>query len=701
MNSQVTNWCASLSSKLRRRTVISAATPLSEADKDLILDALVMRTALLYDLLTLAGSSHTTYVVDCWKRTILGLETLDVELYASDWKKAREIVTSEEFLGLYPDAPACSRSFKQTAAKHIHYQWIVNACIALIEDGGDGWYSYVNQFIVFDSKLNLTSLDLTEQCCRDYLDFEASTHTREEWRRIQYDTTDDSESARSKRRIIRLLRVVAEEMFGDFDITSYPFRPRHGNGATREVQRSTADSWHKNRQFLVDSEIIHYLRYRSPDTDWHDWFYEPRRGLERTSELVCVPKSMTSNRTISKEPTTLQFLQQDVFRALDDYFKEKLSAHIDLHDQERSRRFAKAGSSDGSYATIDLSSASDSVTVAHIDYLFEGLPIWYPLVATRSDRVHVRSSRGEVDCVIETSKFAPMGSATCFPTECAVFAIVAECAIRVTTGRRSRDDDYVIYGDDIVIRDDCFHTACAILHLLGFTVNRDKSFGGETSLGLTSGAFFREACGIECLNGEDITPLRLSRRLVSLTNNDSDRLAGQGVGMVDLLNRTYVYGYTELRRWINSVLVAHKWYRTLVRISWSDYETFVSRVADRLPTWVRVAMPFVITDDLSDTQWRCFGTRNGWNIPRPACQLQRREANVTVVKSRQPRTPLVATATSRAQWGIPHDSNDYYTWALAQVSQTVAEDEVVIDDTGIVTIRAKDLKWSQMWVPLN
>jgi hypothetical protein len=419
------------------------------------------------------------------------------------------------------------------------------------------------------------------------------------------------------------------------------------------------------------------------------------------------------------EPTTLQYLQHDVARALDDYFQEHPACRIDLHDQARSRALALAGSSNGSYATEDLSSASDSVSVQHIDFLFEGLPIWYPLVATRSWKVHVKSRKGNknhpvaaIDTVITTSKFAPMGSSTCFPTECIVFAIMAECAIRVTKGRPSRDDEFRVYGDDIVIRDDCYESLTQILQFFGFTVNREKSFGGENSLyGEDQCYYFREACGIECLNGEDITPLRLSRRLVSLTSNDSDRLAGQGVGMVDLLNRTYLYGFVELRRWISSVLNKHEWYRTILRVGVSDFESFMHSISLRCPSWVRVAMPFVLTDDNCDTQWRCYDTRNGFSVPdRHQICPQHRQAKVTICVARSPRIPRVkygrlpkgkVARVETLRKALNHDGNDYFSWCLSAVTGVVAEEEIYLDDMMLVTLRSRDLKWSRAWVVLN
>jgi hypothetical protein len=275
-------------------------------------------------------------------------------------------------------------------------------------------------------------------------------------------------------------------------------------------------------------------------------------------------------------------------------------------------------------------------------------------------------------------KFAPMGSAVCFPLECIVFAIICEASVRHQSGRRSRKYDYVVYGDDIVIRAEYYDTAIEILSQLGFAVNSTKSFGDR----YPDVVPFREACGIEALGGKDITPLRISRRMPSVTDNDSDHQAGLGVGLVDFYNRVFLRGFDTLRRWLNDVLIRHRWFRTIVRVSLSDYQAFEKSIALGARPWIFVATPFVIVPDGTDTQWRAYGSRSDYPTG-----LQRLQGLVTVAVPR--RRPM------------HHDSNDYYSWCLQQVNDPVADDTFVIDDTGIVTIRPRDLKWSKAWVILQ
>lgn len=714
---------------------------LDQRDCHLVVDCLVMRFCLLFDLLDkptlsrIPTCDRAEEIRDAWRRTTLGLKTLDVEPYNQDWKTLREITTSPDVRQFYGSLPysaereACLQAFKRLAAGKIHYKWILNSAISIVERGGLDWFEILNQWVVFDSRVNLRSLDLTTDCCTDYLEFEEGLPETTWWdRAATYGELDDDYMAE----LLGLCRLVAKELFGDFVVTDYPFRPTHGNGATAEVHGAELDWWHKNRHFEVDEQIITYLKYRLAESDWRNALFVPYRGVPRVSELRCVPKSMTSNRTISMEPTTLQFLQQDVFAALDDYFKDHPEVRVDLHDQDASRRLCSFGSSDGSYATIDLSSASDSVTLGLINQLFGQLPMHYPLVALRSTHTHVSDDK-DIDVQVELKKYAPMGSALCFPVECMVFSIACEAAVRRCTGRRSRKFDYRVYGDDIVIRSEYVRELLAILEQLGFCVNKSKSFYDVPSLDETAHyGVFREACGIEAINGKEITPLRLSRRLVSPTDNDSDHQAGLGVGLVDLVNRAFLFGYMTLRRWVNDVLRRHLWYRTCLRVDEDSYQAFSLSIRAGETPWVPLAIPYVITPIWSDTQWRAFDANNcviatphhamiakvtvatsgendllrnsrryqdaskirTWLAGRVLPRLRR----TTVVRFEGPDNFVTRTKLLKQYDASLHDENDYFSWWV-KVGRQPGEDELLrIDATGLVTIRSRDLKWSQQWV---
>jgi hypothetical protein len=132
--------------------------------------------------------------------------------------------------------------------------------------------------------------------------------------------------------------------------------------------------------------------------------------------------------------------------------------------------------------------------------------------------------------VIALKKFAPMGSALCFPIETMIFAAICEY---VTRGHCVRGD-YSVYGDDIIVPTQCAGQLMRLLTTLGFYVNTEKSFYQQEN-------WFRESCGSEFCDGFDVTPMRVSRKYAHKT---MDVRIEQ---YVDLANRAYERGYLNLR----------------------------------------------------------------------------------------------------------------------------------------------------------
>jgi hypothetical protein len=87
-----------------------------------------------------------------------------------------------------------------------------------------------------------------------------------------------------------------------------------------------------------------------------------------------------------------------------------------------------------------------------------------------------------------------------------IFSAICEHAIRTALGRYSRNDDWVVYGDDVIIRKEAvavFEDSC---RKLGLKVNTDKSYSDPATP-----HYYRESCGIEAADGVDCTPIRYSR----------------------------------------------------------------------------------------------------------------------------------------------------------------------------------------------
>lgn len=281
------------------------------------------------------------------------------------------------------------------------------------------------------------------------------------------------------------------------------------------------------------------------------------------SELLFAPKDVTKSRSICKEPNSFMWAQQAVCASLVTAFKEGHMAKIsNLADQSINRKLALYGSYTTEIDTIDLSSASDSVSVQLVREIMPA-NVLHDLLATRTSKV--RLPDGEV---VSVRKFAPMGSAVCFPTQCLVFAsVVILSALQESEGFAIGDtrtvlasnwsnfdqvldtlfaerpgyykgrtyQPFAVYGDDIAVDTRLTTRVVHLLTVLGFEVNSSKSF--------TAGQAFRESCGGYYWNGEDVTPLRFS-----VMRDVPRQRAGHVASAVSLSNRAGDRGFRVLQR---------------------------------------------------------------------------------------------------------------------------------------------------------
>ena len=84
---------------------------------------------------------------------------------------------------------------------------------------------------------------------------------------------------------------------------------------------------------------------------------------------------------------------------------------------------------------------------------------------------------------IRLKKFAPMGSALCFPIECIIFGSI----VRLANREKGVNTEFRVYGDDLVVDDRIFLKVIELLEVFGFRVNVDKTFFPYHP--------FKESCG--------------------------------------------------------------------------------------------------------------------------------------------------------------------------------------------------------------
>lgn len=210
--------------------------------------------------------------------------------------------------------------------------------------------------------------------------------------------------------------------------------------------------------------------------------------------MFTVPKKTDIDRVAAKEPDLNMFVQ----KGIGDFFRSRLlRAKINLNDQSINRSLALRGSIDGSLATLDLSSASDSVTT---ELVFQLLPVtWFTLLdAVRCRVTTLVSGEEHRNCM-----FSSMGNGFTFELESLLFYAL----MRTTAYFTGTRGVVSVYGDDLIIPTRMADEAIQVLNYFGFQVNTEKSFVDGP---------FRESCGGHFWNGVDITPFYVKKPIESI-----------------------------------------------------------------------------------------------------------------------------------------------------------------------------------------
>jgi hypothetical protein len=231
-------------------------------------------------------------------------------------------------------------------------------------------------------------------------------------------------------------------------------------------------------------------------------------AYRRTARLITVAKNSSSRRTITVEPMLNQFIQQGLNTTLRDSISRCriLRNSLALTDQSKNQQLALEGSRYDNWATIDLKSASDLLSVKLVESVFRHHGQFLDhMMDCRSTSVSCSQEK-----TTALGKFAGMGNALTFPVQSVCFAVTCIAAILHSQGykpdywKTRRASRLVrVYGDDIIVDKRYAQQCVAWLTNAGLTVNVKKSF--------LSGNF-KESCGVEAFMGVDITPIYVRHR---------------------------------------------------------------------------------------------------------------------------------------------------------------------------------------------
>jgi hypothetical protein len=350
---------------------------------------------------------------------------------------------------------------------------------------------YLLTFLNFGKKVDIASTDLEASALRDWLEIEDNLKT---------DIPNP---------VIRNLRSVVEMFFGDW--VSDVLLPKHGGGSVAEkgirgvIDKNLAFQWHPRLKYLYGARPYMDVTGGIPVSPLGESTTQTQTALD-VSRIKFVPKNWKKMRSICMEPISFQWAQQGVRLWYEAALRDSgLKDHIFLTDQRRNQHAAMFGSLTRQVDTIDLSAASDSVTWDLVSKIFPKKVLKH-LYATRTHTVSLPNG-----ALHKMQKYAPMGSALCFPVQSTVYAaIVVMCGIarrfgedwrlpmdispqRVVdcyeltfrkrlTEKRQADDHkfhpFFVYGDDIICDQQLTSNVVDALQLLGFKVNREKSYTG-------------------------------------------------------------------------------------------------------------------------------------------------------------------------------------------------------------------------------
>lgn len=209
------------------------------------------------------------------------------------------------------------------------------------------------------------------------------------------------------------------------------------------------------------------------------------------NQIVTVPKNSKTDRVIAIEPGLNLWFQKGLGRMI----RDRLLRHgIDLTDQTLNQRLAKKSSLDDSSATVDFSSASDSISTEVVRAALPGE--WFVLLDTCRSKVGTRKDSSP----IRWKKFSSMGNGFTFELESLLFFAAAHsvCSYLGLATQIS------VFGDDVILPKEAFELFSSFSSFLGFRVNEKKSF---------SSGPFRESCGAYYYEGVDVKPIFLKERV--------------------------------------------------------------------------------------------------------------------------------------------------------------------------------------------
>lgn len=307
-------------------------------------------------------------------------------------------------------------------------------------------------------------------------------------------------------RVLQGAQVYIRLLLGEFDYDEHSRSCRFGRRASVGVKaREACEAARWNLPISGSLEQIRWFDSEMSQVSCVQEYWAKQRGsdpkrstYQRCSslKLTLVPKTFKSYRVIMPNTTIGSYMTYGIGVMLRKRLKAKGYDISILQDTHKS--LAKSASVHGMYTTLDLSSASDTISVSLVEYLFP--PDWFEIMnQSRIGHVSIPSPHATAqtfDC-IESLTFGTMGVGYTFPLQTLVFLSILKSIWAIENGRCRATIS--VYGDDMIFPSSMYRKVVEVFEEVGFMINIDKTYHE---------GYFRESCGGDYHRGVDVRPFQ-------------------------------------------------------------------------------------------------------------------------------------------------------------------------------------------------
>ena len=336
--------------------------------------------------------------------------------------------------------------------------------------------------------------------------------------------------------VVKVWRRIVREVLGPLPLD---LTPKFSSGATFDDRRYKLPQDKMSSRPTVTAEAFQIIEPFWGKTLWSRGLCQdkPNRSSPKIilgDRFTMVPKTALTHRGICVGPSLNVTYQLSVGK----HIRKRLSIHgIDLtYGQAVHQRLAEEASMTLEMATIDLSSASDTVSAKLVELILPG--DWFDLL----DSLRCKQTRVDGKWR-KLSKFSAMGNGYTFELETLLFYTLS---LTVAELCNHSIRNLKVFGDDIIVDSAIAGKLVNALRFFGFIINPRKTFLDDTP--------FRESCGGDYYLGHNVRGYYL------------DKLPTEPIDWIKLANGIRRMANPDLHAFNDSYCYKRCWLRIISRI---------------------------------------------------------------------------------------------------------------------------------------